>query len=263
MKIRTIHLFILLLSLASSSSDAQVNIVTDRANNGQLKRMVYEDWDDWQPDPGTNWLGLPKDWEGFLYWRILHGAYYRGEDRRPFAPQGPFPKEYAALLLQEQADRQIRDSTEAAFKDELATHLQRSGGDLDIAWRIYFGERFSALESEMDKALRSLALKYPGRFLDWTNSRVYSSLSESRDILSDRIRQVHEGYMDLGIRMESYLPLLTEYERLRDRYLAWCQQQSLMASLPDLPQQETLRKQLITGKPPNDRTIVQDILRKF
>jgi hypothetical protein len=69
--------------------------------------------------------------------------------------------------------------------------------------------------------------------------------------------------MDLGIRMESYLPLLTEYERLRDRYLAWCQQQSLMASRTDPPQQETLRKQLITRKPPNDRAIVQDILRTF
>jgi hypothetical protein len=69
--------------------------------------------------------------------------------------------------------------------------------------------------------------------------------------------------MDLGRRMESYLQLLTEWERLRDRYVAWSQQQSLEARLPDHSQQETIRKQLITGKPPNDRAIVMDILRTF
>jgi hypothetical protein len=263
MKYATFHILILLLMGLSWSSHAQVNIVTDRANTGQLKRMVYEQWDDWQPDPGTTWLGLPRDPEGFLYWRILHGQYHRGEDLRPFSSQGPFPQEYAALIHQEQADRQIRDSTEAVFRDELANHLQRSGGDLDMAWRIYFGKRFESLESEMDKAVRNLIVNHPARMPQWINARAFLSLNTSRDILTDRIRQVHEGYMDLGRRMESYLQLLTEWERLRDRYVAWSNQQSLEARLPDHSQQETLRKQLITGKPPNDRAIVMDILRTF
>ena len=249
--------------LFSSLAFAQVNIVTDRANTGQLKRMVFEDWDDWQPDPGTNWLGLPKDWEGFIYWRILHGAYYRGDDLRPFAANGPFPKEYAALLLQEQADRHIRDSTAAVMQDELATHLQRSGGDLDMAWRIYFGPRFDDLEREMDQAIGKLWSKYPSSMPGWLSSRNYLSLLESKDIISDRIRQVHEGYMDLGRRLESYLPPLTEWERLRDRYLAWAQQQDLIARLPDPPRQETIRKELRAAQPPNDRAIVRDILRSF
>ena len=247
----------------SSLAFAQVNIVTDRANTGQLKRMVFEDWDDWQPDPGSNWLGLPKDWEGFIYWRILHGAYYRGNDLRPFAANGPFPKEYAALLLQEQADRQIRDSTAAVMQDELSTHLQRSGGDLDMAWRIYFGPRFDDLEREMDQAILMLWSKHPSAMPGWLSSRKYLSLLESKDIISDRIRQVHEGYMDLGRRLESYLPLLTEWERLRDRYLAWAQQQDLFARLSDPPRQETLRKELRAAQPPNDRAIVRDILRTF
>jgi hypothetical protein len=247
----------------SSLAFAQVNIVTDRANTGQLKRMVFEDWDDWQPDPGTNWLGLPKDWEGFIYWRILHGAYYRGDDLRPFSANGPFPKEYAALLLQEQADRHIRDSTAAVMQNELSTHLQRSGGDIDMAWRIYFGPRFEELEREMDQAIQMLWRKHPSSMPGWISSRNYLSLLESKDIISDRIRQVHEGYMDLGRRLESYLPLLTEWERLRDRYLAWAQQQDLIARLPDPPRQETLRKELRAAQPPNDRAIVRDILRTF
>ncbi len=255
--------FSVLFLLFSSIAFAQVNIVTDRANTGQLKRMVFEDWDDWQPDPGTNWLGLPKDWEGFIYWRILHGAYYRGNDLRPFAANGPFPKEYAALLLQEQADRHIRDSTAAIMQDELSTHLQRSGGDLDMAWRIYFGPRFEDLEREMDQAILMLWSKHPASMPGWLSSRNYLSLLESKDIISDRIRQVHKGYMDLGRRLESYLPLLTEWERLRDRYLAWAQQQDLTARLPDPPRQEILRKELRAAQPPNDRAIVRDILRSF
>jgi hypothetical protein len=246
-----------------SSARAQVQIVTDRANTGQLKRMVFERWDDWQPDPGTNWLGLPRDPEGFLYWRILHGPYHRGEDRRPFAPTGPFPSEYAALLVQEQADRTIRDSTEAVARDALSTHLQRSGGDLDMPWRLYFGARFGALEQEMDRALQQLALRHPARMPAWMDSRSFRSLSETRDILTDRIRQVHEGYLDLGRRMEAYLPLLTEWERLRDRYLAWTTQQALLATLPTPVQQDSLRRQLLSARPPNDKAIVQDILRRF
>jgi len=251
------------MTCAPPAARGQVQIVTDRPNTGQLRRMVFERWDDWQPDPGTNWLGLPRDWEGFLYWRILHGPYYRGEDRRPFAPGGPFPAEYAGLLLQEQADRSLRDSTGAVARDALSTHGQRSGGEADMPWRLYFGARFQSLEAEMDRCLQALALRHPDRWAGWLDSRAYRSLSESRDVLSDQIRQTHEAYLDAGRRMEAYLPLLTEWERLRDRYLAWAAQQALVARLPAPPRPDSLRRQLHSARPPNDKAIVQDILRRF
>ena len=48
-----------------------VTPVQDKANNGQLKRMVFNQWNDWQPTPNTNWLGIPKDPIGWAYWRVL------------------------------------------------------------------------------------------------------------------------------------------------------------------------------------------------
>jgi hypothetical protein len=69
--------------------------------------------------------------------------------------------------------------------------------------------------------------------------------------------------MDLGRRLESYLPLLTEAERLRDRYQAWAEQQHLLASLPEPARQAELRRSLTAARPPNDRAIVADILRRF
>jgi hypothetical protein len=241
----------------------QVMVVEDRAVNGQLKRMVHEQWDDWQPDPGTNWLGLPKDLEGFLYWRVIHNRYYNGEDLRPYRPDGPFAQNHASLIAQETVDRDIMDSTEEVLKTHLANHLAMSGSELDIAYRLYFGPRFRSILSQMDGDRSLFVSRYPQAWASMQGGRTEQDLTEQRELIEDRIAQVHEAYMDRGRRIEAYLSVLAELEKLQMRHSAWLGQHAALARLPHPEVMAEKRKELMSSKPPDDRAIVSQILSRF
>src|SRR3978361_1220665 len=104
--------------------------------------MVYEQWDDWQPDPNTNWLGLPKNLEGWIWWNLVYPGYYKGEDQRPYRSDGPFVQNQVSLYLQKQDDLQIVDTSDAVKATNLATYANMSGGDLDVAYDLYFKGKF-------------------------------------------------------------------------------------------------------------------------
>src|SRR4051794_1081454 len=116
----------LILFIFSSYTGIGQTPVKDNANNGQAKRMVSQQWDDWQPTPETGWFGIPKNLEGWFYWRVLHNGYYKGEDSRPYRPDGPFTQNYASLMLQEKDDAHIRDSVQKVMETNLATYVNMS-----------------------------------------------------------------------------------------------------------------------------------------
>jgi hypothetical protein len=242
---------------------AQVTVVEDRANTGQLKRMVYQEWDDWQPSPGTNWLGFPVDLEGFIYWRILHNAYYNGDDLRPWRNGGPFMQDYGSLALQEEHDQQIADSMEAVLRTQLSTHVQMSGGELDIAYRMFFGPKFSALFSEIDTDITTFSSLYPDVFSKVSATQRFRNFLETLDITQDDIDQVHAAYMDKGKRIEAYVGILHQLEKRRFWLNKYLGQYALLSKFPTHEQAERTRKQLEKTYPPNDGRIVRQILEKF
>src|SRR5450432_2446551 len=109
-------IIIVVLLLPNFLLGQTVTPVQDKANNGQLKRMVFSQWDDWQPTPGTDWLGFPKDPVGWTYWRVLHHTYWKGEDQRPFTTGGQFQQNYLSLLAQKDLDSKMVDTTNAMMK---------------------------------------------------------------------------------------------------------------------------------------------------
>ena len=257
------RIFLLTTTLFPFCSHAQVTVVEDRANTGQLKRMVHAQWDDWQPDPSTNWLGLPRDLEGFLFWRVLHNRYYNGEDLRPYRTGGPFAQQYASLSMQAQADRDIRDSTEAVMKTHLSTHVQMSGSELDIAYRLYYGRKFESVFTQLERDRILFSQKHPEAWRTLSASRRHQEFIEHCEIIGDRIDQVHEAYMDKGKRIEAYMSILTELETLQQKMGAWMTQQALLARFPTPEQAERTRKEILANRKPDDSRIVKDILSKF
>lgn len=241
----------------------QATVVEDRPNRGQLKRMVYEQWDDWQPSPETGWLGFPVNLEGFIYWRILHNNYYNGEDLRPWRLDGPFMQQYGALLAQEQHDRQIADSMEAVMRTQVSTHVQMSGGELDIAHRIFFGPKFNAMFAQIDGDLAHFALQYPDVFQKISGTKNFQDFLEMLDITRDDIEQVHAAYLDKGKRIEAYLAILKQLEKKQGWLNQYLGQYALLSSFPTHEQAERMRKQIEKSNPPNDTRIVKAILEKF
>ena len=198
-------LFSISFTLATTYTFGQT--VTDHANNGQMKRMVFEQWDDWKPTPETGFLGFPKNLKGFLYWRVLHNSYYNGPDKRPYRAGGTFEQNYTSLALQEQDDQQIRDSMQKVMETSVATYVNMSGGAADVAWSMYFGKQFNQLLKEIPIRQLSIANKYPVAANKMSANRHYKEYLEYLDLTKDRLNAIHNSFIDKGDRILTYLEI--------------------------------------------------------
>ncbi len=187
--------------------------VQDKANKGQYQRMVYTRWDYWRPDPSTNFFGLPKDPEGWFYWRVLHHDYWAGEDRRPYKVGGQFDQNYFSLTAQEVDDRHLADSMEAVFNTNMVNYTNMQGGILDVPYQMYFKTVFDKLTTEVTDQLPIMAAQTPAAFNDLINNKYFGEYLDFLDEAKDRIEVMHSVLADRGERIVSYLQIKKELEK--------------------------------------------------
>jgi hypothetical protein len=258
-----VRLYLIIIFLLSSWKIvfAQISIVQDKANNGQLKRMVFNQWDDWQPTPSTNWLGLPKNPIGWTYWRVLHHAYWKGEDQRPWKTGGQFQQNYLSLLAQKDLDHKMVDTTNAMMETNLATALSMSGGVADIPYQLYFKSKFDDLYQGVMAYFQALQIKYPASFNEMINSQNGKRYVEFLDVEKDRIETIHGLFVDRGSRMVSYFKILSKLQPACEEIKNYVHSYMLLASLA-LPEkiQQPKRPNLTDS---TDAKIVKTLLNNW
>ena len=235
--------------------------VQDKANNGQLKRMVFNEWNDWQPDPSTNWLGLPKDPAGWAYWRVLHHKYWNGEDKRPWKTGGQFQQNYVALLAQKGLDKKILDTTSAMMKISLSTELSMSGGAADVPYQLYFNKKFDDLFQDVMNYFQALQTKYPAAFNDMINSANGKKYVEFLDVEKDRVETIHGLFVDRGSRMVSYFKILSELQPACEVIKNYVQSYMRLASMPQLEKVHQPVKPNFYNS--GDANIVRELLKNW
>ncbi|MBO9572380.1 MAG: hypothetical protein J7497_09260 [Chitinophagaceae bacterium] len=256
-------LFGILLMLTSSvATFAQFtyDIVQDQPNNGQLKRMVFIKWDDWKPDPGTI-LGIPKNAQGYLFWRVLNRSYYKGEDRRPYRlPDGPFIKNYADLNLQETTDSKITDTTEKIRNTHSATYLNMSGGTADLPYTLFYKRKFEDIYGSVDEWLRGMQSESPKAYDAAMKSAYFQKFMEYLDVTKDRVKGVHESFVDKGVRLEAYTKI---YKELQEKYNVISHYLAGQVMLSKFPTPTDLKKNTTIPVFNKDKEIVRHILTNF
>lgn len=237
------------------------SIATDRAVAGQLKRMVYEQWNDWKPDPGTHFFGtIPNNIYGYVWWRWIYPSYYRGEDRRPYRTNGPFVQNIASLHLQNGDDAQIQDSAEAIKQTHIATLTNMSGGVLDTPYELYFKKKFKQLTTVELNYIDQLSTKNPVAYDRIIHSKVYQSYLETLDVQTSRIEANHQAFVEKGARIMAYLEIKKQLEwanKVIDNYMVTYIKSTLLPDIKSLP-----------AKPSghyhnNDAQIVADIMKTY
>lgn len=237
-------------------------VVQDKANNGQFKRMVGTQWDDWQPTPETNWLGLPKNPVGWFYWRILHHDYWDGEDRRPWRVDGPFSENYLSLVAQEELDQQIEDTTKAMMEITLATDLSMSGGIADLPYQLYFKTKFDGLFEEVSNYLNSLSYCYPAAFNEMMGSPNGKKYMEYLEITRERIETINQLYVDRGARMVSYFKILDDLQPMCVRIKAYVKSYAALAKIPS-PEKINMNERRPLDLEKTDEEIVRELLKNW
>jgi hypothetical protein len=235
--------------------------VQDKANNGQLKRMVYSQWNDWQPTPNTNWLGLPKDPIGWAYWRVLHHAYWNSEDQRPWKTGGQFQQNYLSLLVQKDLDGKIVDTTKAMMETNVATALSMTGGVADIPYQLYFENKFADLYQDVTAYYQALQTKYPASFNEMINSTNGKKYTEFLDVEKNRIETIHGLFVDRGSRMVSYFKILNELQPACEEIKNYVRSYMLLAQLPPPQKIQQLKRPGINDS--TDGQIVRELLNNW
>jgi len=258
-----VRLYLVIIFLLSSWKIvfAQITIVQDKANNGQLKRMVFNQWDDWQPDPSTNWLGIPKNPIGWAYWRVLHHDYWNGEDKRSWKTGGQFQQNYLSLLAQKNLDQKMVDTTNAMMETNLATALSMSGGVADIPYQLYFKSKFDDLYQDVMTYFQALQTKYPASFNQMMNSQNGKKYVEFLDVEKDRIETIHELFVDRGSRMVSYFKILSKLQPACEEIKNYVHSYMLLAALPPPEKIQQPKRSTITDS--TDAKIVRELLNNW
>jgi len=247
------------LTLVASHAQFTYAVVQDKPVNGQLKRMVYIDWDDWQPTTKT-FLGIPRNAKGFAFWRVLNNKYYTGQDSRPYRADGPFIKNHADLTLQERSDMKITDSTEKIRDTHAATYLNMSGGQADAAYNLFFKKKFDDIFNSFNEWETGMRSEYPKAYEASTQSSYFTKFKEYLEITKDRIQANHEAFVDKGVRLEAYINL---YKELLEKYQVVSKYLAGQVLLSKLPTQKELRETKSLPVFNKDKEIVKHILGNY
>jgi hypothetical protein len=179
-------------------------IAKDDTNNGQMKRMVFQQWDDWS---GYNQL------VALIYWNIIHKKYKNGDDLRPYMLGGQFEQNYASLTLQEQDDQKIMDTANKTMETHAATYISMTGGTLDIPYAIYFQNKFNAITTVVTRVVeQQIRTNDPVAYSLIQSSTDYENYLEFLVVENDRIQNIHNAYLDKGERIQSYIDIQTAIE---------------------------------------------------
>lgn len=194
------------LLLSSQMSTAQTVIpATDKAIEGQLKRMVYIQWDDWRP--------RPTSWSGFFYWNWTWRKYYRGNDKRPYKVGGNFEQDLGAYNWYKNDEADIQDEVTKEAQHDALEFAAKQGGVLDYPYNFYYKDIFDKLNAEIATEAGKLALFNAKAYELFIKDRYYKDyLEEFVPFIKERVETTHEGIAERGDRILSYIAIQRQYE---------------------------------------------------
>jgi hypothetical protein len=209
-------LSIALTLTALAGSSQTVTYIQDKGAIGQLKRMTADQWNDWQPDPGTDFFGFPDNVYGWAFWDIANNSYYHGADLRPLKADGPYTQNILATVLQVPQDNNTATYTDSILSVNLKEAANMEGGDLDIIYSLYYSDVFS----DFDKAYSKMWNQCSASTQDYLNSKGYTAGYQARRaVYREQADGVHAAYMQRGSRWLAYMKIEKEWDTYLKAYL--------------------------------------------
>lgn len=238
-----------LLALITQESFGQ-KAVYDEANDMQRQRMVFVRWNKFKPD------GLISG----LYWSILHPSYKK-KDKRPLGPTGPYLLHEGLLQAQDNQDKEYRLSTDTMANKYLAEDANSEGGILDVPYAAYYEDMFEMIRTAKDNVILNepqdvILYLDKNQILEWYN--------QESEVLDDRIKIIHQSYMDRGARILAYQRIEAQYNQLTDSFTKVVKMAHMAARAPvdeSSAYTEPLHNYSAKGK--SDKAIADEILRYY
>lgn len=201
----------ILLFVSVSQVSAQVKKLNDPAIVAQHRRMVYEGWGDWKPDP-KYFLGVQTNFAYATVWGWLSPSknqqYKNGPDIRPIGPTGLEVQRLALLEFERSEADKIKLEVDSLHSRNMAdlAHYTSATVDADPLWLLYYKSMLSPLKNfpENPQTWMDWGLDNPKQMEMLMTSGGIEKLRERLDLLKDQYKNSRTHTMPRGKRFLMY-----------------------------------------------------------
>lgn len=249
-------------------SQVSVKKLNDPAIVAQHKRMVFESWGNFKPDPKYV-LGIQTNFAYATVWGwmapSINRDYKDGSDIRPLKPTGIEVQRLAELEIQRSEADKIKKEADTIYKRNVQdfAHWTSATVNADPLWLLYY--------KAMLKPLRDFP-ENPQNFLEWqlkddktyqtmkTNGSI-DNLKEKLDLLKDQYSKSRTLDMPRGKRFLLYHETLIEWRKFIKQLRSFNQKNTLFLDYKDLL--VSIKSGLQPQPSQTDIQIVQNIMSQY
>lgn len=236
-----ITLFQLLCFIAYGYAQVSVKKLNDPAIVAQHKRMVFESWGNFKPDP-KYFLGVQTNFAYATVWGWLAPSinrdYKDGSDIRPLKPTGIEVQRFAELELQRSDAEKIKTEYDTIYKRNVQdfAHWTSATVEADPLWLLYYKKMLKPL-NEFPAA--------PQNFMEWQlkDAKTYENmklnggidnLQEKLDLLKDQYHKARTLDMPRGKRFLMYHETLLGWRKFIKELRSFNQKNTLFLDYREL-----------------------------
>lgn len=234
MKSFIFSVIVVMVSSCVTTIKAQ-NILNDPSIVAQHKRMVYESWGDFRPNPNYV-LGVQTNLAYATVWGWLSPSrnqdYKNGPDIRPLKPDGLEVQRLAILEAQRKSTEELKQQVDTVYSRSLQdfAHWTSATVDVDPLWLLYYDRMLKPLRDF--PAHPNGATQWGFRNLPEYNLAVASgdlvNLQEQLDILKDKYQQSRTMPMPRGKRFIMYHETLMGWRKFISKLSSYKRKISLL-----------------------------------
>lgn len=222
MKILSKAFILIFIFLSGSGLYSQFGRINDPSIVAHHKRMVYQRWGDWKPDPRYV-FGIQTNVSYALIWGSLapsrNRRYKRGQDIRPLNATGEETMRQIEVDLQKKRAEEISASIDSLYKENLKDfeYYQPLTVSADPLWLLYYKSMLRPLSEfpEQPGNYSEWGFSEPRHFTRLQQNGSLQLLQEKLDVCKDRLKISRESAMPRGKRILMYHATLLEWRELQ------------------------------------------------
>ncbi len=265
-----------LLSSTLGFSQATYKLINDRAIVAQHKRMVFEKWGDWYPEPKF-WFGLQTNFAAHVVWGYdLYGVpsfvtpkrnkqYKKGSDIRPLKANGLQNQRLLDREAQLFETKEIKKASEDLLKKSKrdAVHWSHLLVSTDPLWLLYYKEMLKPLKNMPENPVSYSEWELPSQeAYDKLNAiGVIRYLKEKLELMKHNYEVSRTVPMPRGKRILLYHKTLMDWRKF-EKYKESCIND--VNSFLKIKEKESVgHSQVNNFQYQDDTTIVKKVLAKW
>jgi len=249
---------------------AQVSVkkLNDPAIVAQHKRMVFESWGNFKPDPKYI-LGVQTNFAYATVWGWMAPStnrdYKAGEDIRPLKPTGIEVLRLAELEIQRNYAEKVKKESDTIYKRNVQdlAHWTSVTVDADPLWLLYYKKMLKPVKDfpENPQSYTEWQLKDHATYQTMKTNGGIDNLQEKLDLLKDQYEKSRTLDMPRGKRILMYHETLMEWRRFVKQLRSFDLKNTLFLDYKDLLTVIKSKFQHTTSQ--TDIQIVQSIMVQY